>query len=102
MRFTLARSPLAAFVAFAAALVAASPAAQASASFPAALFAADGEGRSPAYRDAQSALDQARWEEAAQRFASVADAKGADADAALYWKAYAEEKLGARRRRSRP
>ena len=95
MRSTKARSPLArlaASVLFAAVLASPVPASARYAS--AALFAADGEGRSPAYREAQSALDQARWEEAAQRFAAVADAKGADADAALYWKAYAEEKLG--------
>ncbi len=61
--------------------------------YSAALFAADGEGRSAAYHEAQSALDQARWEEAAERFAAVAEARAADAEAALYWKAYAEEKL---------
>ncbi len=95
MRYPMPRSPLAGIAALAVAAAFFAPPAPASARFsPAALFAADGEGRSPAYRDAQSALDQARWEEAAQRFAAVADAKGADADAALYWKAYAEEKLG--------
>ena len=65
------RSPLAVFGATA--IVAALFTLPAAASFsPAALFAADGEGRSPAYRDAQRALDEARWEEAARRFASVA------------------------------
>lgn len=95
MRFRLPRSPF--FRCAATAIVAAlaqAPAPAAALSFSAALLSADGEGRSPAYRDAQSALDQARWEEAAQRFAAVADQKNADADAALYWKAYAEEKLG--------
>lgn len=97
MRFRLSRSPF--FRCAATAIVAAltqAPAPAAALSFSAALFSADGEGRSPAYRDAQSALDQARWEEAAQRFATVAEQKNADSDAALYWKAYAEEKLGRR------
>ena len=95
MRCKQIRSPFT--VAFVSAIVAANvtlPASAPALFAPAAYFSADGEGRSPAYRDAQSALDQARWEEAAQRFASVADAKNSDADAALYWKAYAEEKLG--------
>ena len=72
MRFRLSRSPF--FRCAATAIVAAltqAPAPAAALSFSAALFSADGEGRSPAYRDAQSALDQARWEEAAQRFALV-------------------------------
>ncbi len=100
MRLTNLRSPFVLLVplTFAAALAASPlPAAEARLSGAGALAAADGEGRSPAYRDAQRALDEARWEEAAQRFAAVADAKSADADAALYWKAYAEEKLGHRR-----
>lgn len=60
------------------------------------LLAADGEGRSPAYRDAQSALDAARWAEASELFGAIAEKKNSDSDAALYWKAYAEEKLGRR------
>lgn len=95
MRFRPTRSPF--FLCAAAAIVAALttvPAPLSARFSPAAFAAADGEGRSPAYRDAQSALDQARWEEAARRFAAVADQKNSDSDAALYWKAYAEEKLG--------
>ncbi|MEO8277403.1 MAG: HEAT repeat domain-containing protein [Thermoanaerobaculia bacterium] len=94
-------SVVAALALGAATLLSTDPVAALMASFSAAgsssgggLSAADGEGRSPAYRDAQRALDQANWQEAAQRFASVADQKNSDADAALYWKAYAEEKLG--------
>lgn len=95
MPFTKIRSPFIIRVAAAiAAAVVLLPAPSPALFAPAALLSADGEGRSPAYREAQSALDQARWEEAAQRFASVAEARHADADAALYWKAYAEEKLG--------
>jgi hypothetical protein len=95
MRFEIPRSPwtaLAATIVVAAPLFLPLPAGAWLAPGP--FAAADGEGRSPAYRDAQSALDQARWEEAAQRFAAVAAAKNSDADAALYWKAYAEEKAG--------
>ncbi len=101
MRFRTTRSPLQALAAVAAVAAVAiiatfglAPTAASARPFAPGLASADGEGRSPAYRDAQSALDQARWEEAAQRFASVADQKNADSDAALYWKAYAEEKLG--------
>jgi HEAT repeat protein len=54
------------------------------------------EGRSAAYREATRALDEARWDEAAAKFAAVAETKGDDADAALYWKAYAESKAGRR------
>src|SRR5207245_8020532 len=44
----------------------------------------------------QSALDSARWDRAVQTFDRVVDMKGAKADAALYWKAYAQNKLGQR------
>jgi len=96
MRFQKSRSPFFLFVPFAcaAAFVALPLAGETRHSAAGALSASGAEGRSPAYRDAQSALDQARWEEAVQRFAAVADQKNADSDAALYWKAYAEEKIG--------
>lgn len=45
-----------------------------------------------AYRDAQRALDKREWNEAAAQFGRIAAAKAARADAALYWKAYAERK----------
>jgi HEAT repeat protein len=52
--------------------------------------AADDEGgRSGAYRDGQRALDDKDWKAAAKLFRGVAKAKGGDADAALYWLAYA-------------
>jgi HEAT repeat protein len=57
------------------------------------LFAGDEAGRSDTYREGQRALADERWEEALQIFRSVADAKGADADAALYWTAWTEWKL---------
>ena len=95
MRFTHRRAPFSALAATAivAALVSA-PAPLLARFSPADFSAADGEGKSSAYRDAQSALDQAQWEEAARRFAAVAEQKNAEADAAIYWQAYAEEKLG--------
>jgi hypothetical protein len=46
------------------------------------------------YEQGQDALEEARWQQAVDRFTSVAAAKSARADAALYWKAYALDKLG--------
>ena len=39
-------------------------------------------------------LEKSQWQQAADRFATVAALKGARGDAALYWKAYALDKLG--------
>ena len=46
------------------------------------------------YRSGQHALDQGRWNEAASIFGKVAERGGPDADAGLYWKAYAQHKSG--------
>ena len=46
------------------------------------------------YRAARQDLDAGRWAEAAGKFGQVAERGGSDADAALYWKAYAQEKSG--------
>lgn len=46
------------------------------------------------YEQGQDALEDARWQLAVERFTSVAAAKTGRADAALYWKAYALDKLG--------
>jgi tetratricopeptide (TPR) repeat protein len=46
------------------------------------------------YEEGQDALEEARWQRAVERFTSVASAKSGRADAALYWKAYALDKLG--------
>jgi hypothetical protein len=46
------------------------------------------------YAQGASALNEGRWADAKSIFASVADRKGEHADGALYWKAYAENKLG--------
>ena len=60
------------------------------------LFAADDAARSDSYRAGQRALSEERWPEALSIFTSLADAKGPEADAALYWKAWTESKLGRR------
>jgi HEAT repeat protein len=46
------------------------------------------------YRAARQDLDAGRWAEAAAKFGQVAERGGPDADAGLYWKAYAQEKGG--------
>jgi tetratricopeptide (TPR) repeat protein len=48
------------------------------------------------YEQGQSALDAGRWDRALSSFDRVIEMKGTKADAALYWKAYAENKLGQR------
>lgn len=48
------------------------------------------------YDAGQSALDAGRWDRAVASFDRVIEMKGARADAALYWKAYAQNKLGQR------
>ena len=57
--------------------------------------------RSEPYREGQRALDEESWEEASRIFGEVAAARGDEADAALYWKAYADWKRQRRRSRSR-
>lgn len=52
-----------------------------------------GDGR---YDRGARALDEGHWDEARQIFAEVAQSKDARADGALYWKAYAENRLGRR------
>lgn len=46
------------------------------------------------YRAAQRDLDSSRWSQAIEKFGQVAQSGGSEADAALYWKAYAENKAG--------
>lgn len=50
------------------------------------------EGRSEAYRAGQRALDNQEWDDASVIFGKIAEGSGGDADAALYWKAYADWK----------
>ena len=46
------------------------------------------------YENGRDDLDEDRYERAAQRFKQLADMKSKMADAALYWRAYAENRLG--------
>ena len=46
------------------------------------------------YRSGQKAIDEERWNEAAKIFGQVAERGGSEADAGLYWKAYAQHKAG--------
>jgi HEAT repeat protein len=49
------------------------------------------------YYDAgQQALDSSRWDRAVTNFDRVIEMKGSRADAALYWKAFAQNRLGQR------
>jgi hypothetical protein len=48
------------------------------------------------YDDGREALDEERYDEARDKFSQLAKAAGAQADAALYWEAYAEQRLGRR------
>src|SRR3982751_1958178 len=48
------------------------------------------------YQRGLSALDAHRWDRAIESFQAVADRKGSDADAALYWKAYAQSRAANR------
>ena len=46
------------------------------------------------YDQGQQALDQSRWDRAVASFDRVIELKGTKSDAAMYWKAYAQNKLG--------
>ena len=48
------------------------------------------------YDDGRSALDDEKYERARDKFTEVIEANGPQADAALYWKAYAQQHLGQR------
>lgn len=48
------------------------------------------------YDEASDALDEHDWREATQKFSEVAKMKGSHADAATYWLAYAQGKMGMR------
>jgi HEAT repeat protein len=54
------------------------------------------ERESRVYEDAVRARDESRWERAIERFNDVATMKGSRADAALYWKAYSQDRVGQR------
>ena len=46
------------------------------------------------YEEGREALDEDRYDKAAQKFGALAGLNGPQTDAALYWKAYAENKQG--------
>jgi len=48
------------------------------------------------YDDGREDLDEDRYDQAAAKFKQLADMNGPQTDAALYWKAYAENRLGKR------
>ena len=48
------------------------------------------------YDDGRDDLDEERYERAAAKFKELADMNGPQTDAALYWKAYAENRMGRR------
>jgi hypothetical protein len=48
------------------------------------------------YDNGREALDDENYEEAQQKFSELAKANGPQTDAALYWQAYAEQRLGRR------
>ncbi len=52
--------------------------------------------RDRTYDEGTRALDRSRWEDAVRLFSQEAERKGARADAALYWKAYAESRMNHR------
>jgi len=54
----------------------------------------DRERENDLYDSAYGALDDGEWTEAIERFRSVVELSGARADAAMYWSAYAQSRLG--------
>ncbi len=48
------------------------------------------------YSDGREALDEDHYDRAAEKFSELASMNGPQTDAAMYWKAYAENKLGKR------
>src|SRR5258708_30597335 len=48
------------------------------------------------YNDGREDLDEERYDQAADKFRQLVELNGSQTDAALYWKAYAENRLGKR------
>ena len=48
------------------------------------------------YSEGREALDEDRYDRAAEKFSELASLNGPQTDAAMYWKAYAQNKLGKR------
>src|ERR1700761_8901225 len=60
-------------------------------------FQSQQSGRQDAdYQKGLGALDARQWDEAVEDFSASASRKGPNADAALYWKAYAMNRAGRR------
>ncbi len=57
---------------------------------------AERDRESSLYEQGNNALYEGRWDRAVGYFAKLADLKGTRADSALYWKAYAQNRLGQR------
>ncbi len=57
---------------------------------------ARGDRESSLYSAGSQAIDQAKWQVAEDRFDQVIEIKGKRADAAMFWKAWAQNKLGKR------
>ncbi|MGH9523663.1 MAG: HEAT repeat domain-containing protein [Terriglobales bacterium] len=57
---------------------------------------AQGTREDQAYAEATNALNNRNYQDAAAKFSQIAQAKGRKADAALYWNAYALNKMGNR------
>jgi HEAT repeat protein len=73
----------------------------AKASFPTGDWAADtkaekAERAEEEYDEGQDALDESDWRRAVRHFNRVIEMNAASSDAALYWKAYAQNKMGQR------
>ena len=47
-----------------------------------------------AYEEGQEALEEGRWQRAVERFARVIESNSTRVDAAMYWRAYALDRLG--------
>ena len=56
--------------------------------------AAQRERQDRMYEEGQRAIEEGRWQNAAERFAAIAAAKSARSDAAMYWRAYALDRMG--------
>jgi len=61
-----------------------------------AVVARKGDQETRIYNEARAAIDKAQWDRAIERYTQVVEMKGSRADAALYWKAFAQDRQGMR------
>ena len=59
-------------------------------------FIVTGRSEQGQYERGQNALDNGKWDQAIEAFDQVIQRKGAKAEGAMYWKAYAQNRLGRR------